>query len=158
MHHAAAKHILQKMNRLTGIIFFTVLIFCTACGSWHMDEHRNCSYYTGFIRSYDTNERKYIVNKNKRYRLELYSNSNNTFRLSEIGGSRPWKCGNGMWHDCGDYILLEFNDFKQNRMDEKLEESLLGVTFIHGACMMLKKKGKKDLKILPSNAVLKGSF
>lgn len=85
----------------------------------------------------------------------MYNDS--IFRLTQVSGFRPWKSGMGRWYDHGDYIILEFNGFDRDIEHEKLEESLLGVNFIHASCMVLKKKGRKDLKMLPGNAVLRRS-
>ena len=144
------------MNRFIGIIFFAVALFCTACSSWHMNGYRNPNNYTGFQRSFDITKWKYQNDEGKWYELELYNDGQ--FRLSVNWWEHCYKFGRGRWHDRGDYIILDFNDFDPNRDQEKLEESLQGVRFIHASCMVLKKKGNKDLKILPSNAVLRSSY
>ena len=144
------------MNRYIGIIFLAVTLFCTACRNWHMNEYRNPNQYTGFHRSFDMNKWKYRNNEGRWYSLDLYQDS--TFRFSEIYVSHPFKSGNGTWHDCGDYIMLDFNLYDRNRKRRELQESLTGCTTIKGVCMVLKKKGSKDLKILPSNAVLRRSY
>ena len=134
----------------------TVVLLCASCQSWYMNNDGYRNDYSGICYDFDMTEWKFKNNKNRRYRLDLYNNSN--FKLSEIEGSHIFKSGSGVWHDRGDYIILDFNDFERNRKQEKLEESLLKVTFIHGSCMVLKKKGRKDLKILPSNAVLRRNY
>lgn len=144
------------MNRFIGTIVLTFIICCTACRSWHMNEHRNPNHYTGFHRSFDMTEWKYHNNEGRWYRLELYDNGN--FSFSEIAGSHTFKHGRGMWYDVGDYIILDFNRYDGNQKRRELQESLTGCTTIKCVCMVLKKKGRKDLKILPSNAVLRRSY
>lgn len=144
------------MNRLIYIVFLIFSLCCNACRNWHMNEHLNPTVYTGFHRSFDRVEWKYHDEKNRWYELELCNDGQ--FRLSVNWWEHCYKFGRGRWHDRGDYIILDFNDFDRNREQEKLEESLLGVTFIHATCMVLKKKGRKDLKILPSNAVLSSIY
>ena len=141
------------MNRLIYVTFLIFILCCNACRSWRMNEHSNV--YLGCIRSFDIHELKLLKNENRLFRLEMYNDS--VFRLTQVSGFRPWKSGTGIWYDYGDYIILEFNSFDRDREYEKLEESLLGVTFIHASCMVLKKRGRKDLKVLPSNAVLRNS-
>lgn len=138
------------MNRVL-LPIIAVIFCCTACRSWHMNEY--CSVYSGIQRSFDINKKKYKNDKNRWYKLELYNDGK--FWLGEISGHHIYKSGRGRWYHYNDYLILVFNDFEANRKQEKLEESLLGTTFIHSACMVLKKKGRKDLKLLPGNAVLR---
>lgn len=139
------------MNNLTFPILLLSILCFSSCRSWHMNEYY--SIYNGIHRSFDINARKYKDNENRRYSLELYGN--NTFTMSDITDQRIWESGRGRWHDCGDYIILEFDEYRQDREQEKLEESLSGTIFIHNVCMVLKKKGKQDLRLLPSRALLR---
>ena len=121
-----------------------------------MNEHRNCNDFAGFHRSFDWVKWKYSDEKNILYELELYKNGQ--FRLSVNRLEHCYKFGRGRWKDVGDFIILDFNEFERNRQRRELEESLMGYTTIKGMCMVLKKKGRKDLRILSSNAVLKSGY
>lgn len=143
------------MNKFLGVIFLVVILFCTACRNWHMNEYRNPNHYTGCHRNFDITKWKYQNNEGGWYRLELYNDGE--FNFAEISGSHTFKYGKGTWLDCGDYIMLDFNLYDRNRTRRELQESLTGCTTIKCVCMVLKKKGRKDLKILSNNAVLRRS-
>ena len=142
------------MNKLTVPILMMIILACASCRSWNMinDRSRNSNYYSGFCRNFDMTEWKFKDNKNKWYNLYLYNDG--IFRFSESNGSRPFKSGDGIWYDCGDYIILDFNRYDENQKRRELQESLTGCTAIKMMCVVLKKKGRKDLRILPSKAVL----
>lgn len=142
------------MNRLTIALVLKAILCCTSCGSWHMNEHRNI--YTGSHRSFDMKECKYRNNESRWCKLVLYNDS--IFSFSEISGSHPFKSGSGTWHDCGDYIILNFNRYERNPKQRMLEERLLGCTTFKSMCIVLKKKGRKNLKLLPGNVVLRNSY
>lgn len=141
------KTIINEMKNLNNLFILITLITLGSCSSYKTNGN---AVYVGKQRHFEMITGKYYETYDGESRLTLKPDS--SFCYIETGSRIKNIWGLGTWHDRGDYIILDFNIFIE---DKEMHEMLSGMKYIDSRSMVIKKKGKKELIILPAEARLR---